>query len=77
MTFDPEAGELLPDGSRIGETTAGELADWLAEHPPEPCGCADPQLWNLCCPAKLIYPAYAKPQIQRGAGRKGRGRRYL
>ena len=38
MTYDPEAGELLPDGSRIQTTTVGELADWLADNaPPREC----------------------------------------
>jgi hypothetical protein len=38
VTYDPNAGELLPDGSRIQTTTAGELADWLDEHaPPREC----------------------------------------
>lgn len=32
MTYDPDAGELLPDGSRIQTTTAGELADWMARN---------------------------------------------
>lgn len=34
MTYDPGAGELLPDGGRIQETTAGELADWMVENLP-------------------------------------------
>jgi hypothetical protein len=55
MTFDPNDGELLPDGSRIQITTAGELADWLAKHPLAPCGCENPQPYYLCCPAKLVY----------------------
>jgi hypothetical protein len=60
VTYDPSDGELLPDGSRIQETTVGELVDYLAEHPPGPCGCDDPQPYNLCCPSRLIYPSYAK-----------------
>lgn len=54
MVYNPDDGELLPDGSRIQTTTAGELADWLAEHPPQPCGCADPQPFELCCVITLI-----------------------
>ena len=54
MAYDPDSGELLPDGSRIQRTTAGELADWLAEQPPTSCGCENPQPWNLCCPITLI-----------------------
>lgn len=34
MTYDPQGGELLPDGSRIQITTAGELADWMAQNLP-------------------------------------------
>lgn len=68
--YDPDAGEPLPDGSRIQTTTAGELADWLAEQPPRPCGCENPQPYNLCCPAKLIYPAYAVKRMRHGSRSK-------
>jgi hypothetical protein len=60
MTLDRDAGELLPDGSRIRETTVGALADWLQRNPLVECGCAQPQPFNLCCPARLIYPTYPK-----------------
>ncbi len=78
MTFNPDDGELLPDGSRIQETTAGELADWLAEHPPVGCGCEDPQPYNLCCPSRLIYPAYTEV-ARKGTSRyrKDRARAYM
>ncbi len=56
MTYDPSGGELLPDGSRIQTTTAGELADYLAENPPRSCGCENPQPFNLCCPAVVLIP---------------------
>jgi hypothetical protein len=74
MVYDPAAGELLPDGSRIQETTAGELADWLAQHPTDPragCTCEYPQPYNLCCPARVVYPAY---RVQRDAPRRRRAR---
>jgi len=58
--FEPEAGELLPDGSRMQETTVGELADWLQHNPLVERGCEVPQPFNLCCPARLIYPVYGK-----------------
>jgi hypothetical protein len=60
MTFDPNDGEVLPDGSTMHMTTVGELADWLAENPPQSCDCEDPQPYNLCCPSKLIYPVHTK-----------------
>lgn len=56
MVDDPNDGELLPDGSRIQETTAGELANWLAENPPQGCGCENPQPFQLCCPAVTLIP---------------------
>ena len=69
MTYDPNAGELLPDGSRIQEATAGEMADYLASLPlSPPCGCADPQPYNLCCPVKLIYPTHAKRRARHDRG---------
>lgn len=37
MTYDPDNGELLPDGSRIQETTAGELADWMDQNLAREC----------------------------------------
>jgi hypothetical protein len=73
MTFDPNDGEVLPDGSTIGTTTAGELADWLAANPPAPveglfdgCTCEDPQPYNLCCPSKLVYPVHTKWRRRQG-----------
>lgn len=37
MTYDPQGGEELPDGSRIQTTTAGELADWMDENLSREC----------------------------------------
>lgn len=56
MAYDPNDGELLPDGSRIQTTTAGELADWLAENSAAPCGCENRQPFNLCCPPVVLVP---------------------
>lgn len=72
MVYDPDDGELQPDGSRIQTTTAGELADWLAENPPQSCGCPDPQPWNLCCPAVILVPAHT---VVRNAPRRPRKKR--
>lgn len=69
MTFDPNDGAPLPDSSRIQETTVGELADWLAENPPQGCGCENPEPYQLCCPARLIYDT---PRGLRGAPRRQR-----
>jgi hypothetical protein len=63
MAYDPEGGELLPDGSRIQTTTAGELADWLAEQQYVPCGCENPQPWELCCPARILIPAVRAARV--------------
>jgi len=73
MVYDPSAGDPLPDGSRIQHTTVGDLADWLAANPAPPCGCANPQPYNLCCPSRILYPAYT---VQRNAPRTSRRARY-
>lgn len=78
MTYDPNDGELLPDGSRIQTTTAGELADYLASLPPRPsCGCENPQPWNLCCPSRIIYPANTLPRKGTSRYRQTRARQYM
>lgn len=53
-----ENAETLPDGSVIGTATAEQIFEWMQTRPMVECGCETPQPFNLCCPARLIYPMY-------------------
>jgi hypothetical protein len=70
-TMELENAETLPDGSVIGVATAEQISQWMQTRPMVECGCENPQPFNLCCPARLIYPTYTEAR-QRWAKRSKR-----